>query len=116
MKHCKLLLAIIHYASPALVIIVSVNINQTRVFAAPCYPSDPDGNNPGNICPNTIQSSEFPNAFVYGAAQPVYTTPTVTNPAGTRLINPTGFWTEVQTTGSQRTMTTSTGESFTVTK
>ena len=84
--------------------------------AVPCFPNDPDAANLENICPNVLNPNQFPNAFIQGEARPVTTIPTIRQPQGSVLIKPTGFWTGVQTTDTQRTVTTSTGESYTLNK
>jgi hypothetical protein len=81
--------------------------------ARPCYPSDPTGNNPDNLCPIFPPPGVNPNSFVQGDARPVRALPTVPNPSGRVLIDPRGgFWTGVQTQGQTRELETSRNQRY----
>lgn len=85
------------------------------VHARPCYPSDPTGNNPDNLCPDYPPAGINPNTFVQGDARPVRALPTLPNPSGRILIQPRGgFWTGVQTQGDRRVLETSRNQTFTI--
>lgn len=70
--------------------------------ARPCYPSDPTGNNSGNLCPITPASGIHSNSFVEGNARPIRAIPSIANPSGRILLRPKGFWTKVETKGQTR--------------
>ena len=81
-------------------------------YSRPCYPTDPTGNNPQNPClvypPPGINS----NTFIQGDALPIRAIPTVGQPQGKILENPSGFWTGVKTENGSRVITTNNGEVF----
>ena len=78
----------------------------------PCDPTDPLGNNPGNLCPRFPYSSINNNSFIEGHGLPVTTIPTTRYPAGIVIQKPSGFWTNIRTTSDQRTIQDSGGNSY----
>ena len=78
----------------------------------PCDPTDPLGNNPGNLCPRFPYSSINNNSFIKGHGLPVTTIPTTQHPAGIVIQKPSGFWTNIRTTSDQRTIQDSGGNSY----
>jgi hypothetical protein len=47
-----------------------------------------------------------------GSARPVRELPTIQHPEGKVIIHPSGFWTNVQTTGGARTIHNSKGDKY----
>ena len=82
------------------------------VDAKPCYPSDPDYTNPGNLCPAFPPGSVSADSFRQGESRPVRELPTLSNPAGKVILSPSGFWTGSETNGNVRTLRTNNGQIF----
>ena len=78
----------------------------------PCYPSDPTGNNAENLCPAFPPNSITSESFRQGESRPVRELPTISNPAGKIIVNPSGFWSGSETSGNSRTVRTNTGQVF----
>lgn len=99
-----------------LIILIVVNTIPLSVFSKPCEPNDPTGNNPNNLCflfpPPGINS----DSFVQGNGLPVRELPTVQNPQGNVILKPTGFWTGSSTSGSNRVITDSSGNQYSLPK
>jgi hypothetical protein len=93
----------------------------TTAMASPCYPNDPDGTNPGNLCLTYPPSwSPLPNTstdqppFVQAVGQPAYYGfPVSSTQPGTIIGRTDGFWTEVQAVNGNTTITDSKGNTFT---
>lgn len=85
-------------------------------IAKPCYPTDPTGSNPDNLCLIYPPAGVQPNSFVHGVGSPVRELPTVQNPAGNPIINPKGFWTNSVTTDQGRTIKDSGGNTYNLSK
>ena len=87
------------------------------VQALPCYPTDPTGLNPDNLCLLYPNPSINPNAFVQGEFRPIRALPDISVPAGRVLIQPRGgYWTEIRTQDGGRQIQTSGGERFNIPK
>ena len=87
------------------------------VQALPCYPTDPAGLNPGNLCLQYPNPSINPNSFMQGEARPIRALPDITVPAGRVLIQPRGsYWTEIRTQVGGRQIQTSGGDRYNVLK
>ena len=84
----------------------------TLADAKPCFPSDPDYTNPGNLCPSSPPGSLSADSFRQGEARPVKELPTLINPAGRVIISPSGFWTGSETNSNVRTLRTNNGQIF----
>jgi hypothetical protein len=84
----------------------------SSVYAEGCYPTDPSGNNPQNPCIQYPPPGIRSDTFVSGQARPVRSIPTINNPGGRILINPRGYWTGSQTSGSTRIIKVNTGRTF----
>lgn len=80
--------------------------------AKPCYPSDPDYTNPGNLCPAFPPGSVSADSFRQGEGRPVRELPTLSNPAGKVILSPSGFWTGSESNGNFRTLRTNNGQIF----
>jgi hypothetical protein len=111
MKHVGLLLNI------TMVGLVSIH---TDVQAAPCFPNDPEGTNPGNLCLTYPPSwSPLPNTsfdqppFIQGLGQPAYYGyPVNTTQPGTIIGRTTGYWTGVEAVNGTTTLTDSKGNTI----
>jgi hypothetical protein len=93
--------------------------------ARPCFPSDPEGENPGNLCLTypthgmTLHSSSFRQGF---ASDGYYGTPTGPRSPGepiepkhqpkTPLDRKQGYWTQMNATSGESRVQTSTGKSW----
>ena len=92
----------------------------TTANAAPCYPNDPDGENPGNLCltyPPTW--SPLPNSsidrppFIQGTGQPAYYGYPVSPIQPGKIIGRTdGYWTGVEAVNGKTTITDSKGNNL----
>ena len=88
--------------------------------SAPCYPNDPEGENPGNLCLTYPPSwSPLPNTiigqppFVQGVGQPAYYGYPVSPTQPGRVVGTTnGYWTGVSAVNGATTITDSNGNSF----
>ena len=98
--------------------------------AQPCLPHDPDGENPGSLCPPyasfTIRNSINPSAFQQGYASDGYSgMPLGKNLPGTpivpghqpgtpmdRHVGGNGFWSSIRTNESGTTVRTNTGSEW----
>jgi hypothetical protein len=88
--------------------------------AAPCFPNDPDGANPGNLCLTYPPSwSPLPNTFtdqppfVQGTGQPAYYGyPVSPTQPGTIIGRTDGYWTGVQAVNGKTTITDSNGNAI----
>ena len=91
--------------------------SSTFVHALPCYPTDPLGLNPGNLCLQYPNPSINSNAFMQGEARPIRDLPNITVPAGRVLIQPRGsYWTEIRTQVGGRQIQTSGGDRYNIVK
>lgn len=89
--------------------------------AAPCYPNDPDGSNPGNLCLTYPPSwSPLPNTstdqppFVQGLGKEAYYGyPTSPTQPGRVIGTTTGYWTNVEAVNGSTAITDSTGKTIT---
>jgi len=99
-------------SSAAFFSVLLVAISCTSGQSKPCDPTDPLGRNPSNICPRFPYSSINDNTFTEGQGLPVTTLPTVQNPAGIVIQKPSGFWTNVRTSGSKRRIQDSGGNTY----
>ena len=94
-------------SSPRAVVLLTLALLNTatvEVNAKPCDPTDPLGHNPENLCPTYPLPSVNSNTFTQGIGAPIRSLPTVQEPAG-RVLHPTsGYWTNIQTSGNQRTI------------
>ena len=99
----------------AFVSFIFILLNEKAV-CRPCWPTDPTGNNPQNPCLTYPPPGVSSDSFVQGNGRPIRELPTVANPQGRVLIRPTGFWTEIQTSGSTRNVGTNNGRSYTLNK
>lgn len=95
------------------------------LHARPCLPSDPEGENPGNLCLTypthgmTLHSSSFRQGF---ASDGYYGTPTGPRWPGepiepnhqpkTPLDRKQGYWTQMNATSGESRVQTSTGKSW----
>lgn len=97
-------------------------------LTSPCQPSDPNGENPGNLCLSypthgmSIHSNSFRQGF---ASDGFYGTPLGPNQPGAKIIpthqsrtpiephlrNP-GYWTKIESSNSRTTVQTSTGNQW----
>ena len=100
---------------PLLIAFLSLAII-SPIQSKPCLPTDPTNNNPDNYCPRFPVPGVSPDSFMTGGARPIRELPTVANPAGTIIVQPQGFYTEIKTEGSTRQIKTSSGQDFTFTK
>ena len=89
-----------------------------QVQARPCKLTDPDGNNPDNLCPKyTFTPGIHTNSFQPGDGQPVRGLSTASSPLPPVLIDPgQEFWTEIRTQGTTRQLKTSGGKSYKISK
>lgn len=95
----------------------SIFSSSTFVQALPCYPTDPLGLNPGNLCLQYPNPSINPNVFMQGEARPIRALPNITVPAGSVLIQPRGsYWTEIRTQVGGRQIQTSGGDRYNILK
>lgn len=78
----------------------------------PCDPTDPLGRNPYNLCPRFPYSSINDNTFTEGHGLPITTIPTVQNPAGIVIQQPSGYWTNIRTTQDKRSIKDSGGNTY----
>ena len=101
---------------------LSVLVVQTRAgMASPCFPNDPDGTNPGNLCLTYPPSwSPLPNTpidqppFVQGIGkQAYYGYPVSSTQPGTIIGQTDGFWTGVQAVNGSTIITDNKGNTFT---
>ena len=93
-----------------LLILALLNTATVEVNAKPCDPTDPLGHNPENLCPTYPLPSINSNTFTQGIGEPIRATPTIQNPAGRVLHQTSGYWTNIQTRGNQRTIRDSQGQ------
>jgi hypothetical protein len=103
-------------------------LSPPSVFGQPCFPSDPEGLNPGNLCPGypthgmTINSNSFQQGF---ASEAYYGRPLGPFQPGALVqqghlprtpIDPrpraNGFWTKIDASNGETRMTTNTGREF----
>lgn len=100
--------------------------------AAPCYPNDPDGQNPGNLCLtypasfstsfDTIpQWSPLPNRpinqppFIQGVGKEAYYGFRVSNTQPGRVVGTTsGYWTNIEAVNGSTTITDSNGQTISI--
>ena len=89
-----------------------------QVQARPCKLTDPEGNNPDNLCPQyTFTPGVHSNAFRPGEGRPVRGLSTAASPLGRIQIDPgKEFWTEIKTQGGTRQLKTSRNKSYSVPK
>ena len=88
------------------------------VYARPCGLTDPEGDNPDNICHKyTFTPGVHTNAFQPGHGRPVRAFSTTPNPLGRIKVDPGNyFWTEIKTQGGSRKLKTSGNKSYTIPK
>ena len=88
------------------------------VLARPCGLTDPEGQNPDNLCHEyTFTPGVHTNAFRPGGGRPVRGLSTTSNQLGPILIDPgQEFWTEIKTQGGSRRLKTSGNKSYTIPK
>lgn len=88
------------------------------VYARPCGLTDPEGDNPDNICHKyTFTPGVHTNAFRPGDGRPVRGLSTTSSPVGPIQIDPgKDFWTEIQTQGGSRKLKTSGNKSYIIPK
>ena len=87
------------------------------VQALPCYPTDPTGLNPDNLCLLYPNPSINSNTFMQGESRPIRALPDISVPAGRVLIQPRGgYWTEIRTQDGGRQIQTNGGERFNIPK
>ena len=93
-------------------------IAASSVQARPCGLTDPEGDNPDNICHEyTFTPGVHTNAFRPGDGRPVRGLSTTANPLGPIQIDPgKDFWTEIKTSGDSRKLKTSGNKSYTISK
>ena len=87
-------------------------ITCTDGYARPCDPTDPLGRNKNNLCPRSPNASINDNTFTTGVGLPITTIPTTQHPAGIVLQKPSGFWTNVNTSGGKRRVKDSGGNTY----
>ena len=89
-----------------------------EALAVPCGLTDPEGDNPDNICHEyTFTPGVHTNAFRPGDGRPVRGLSTTSNPLGPILIDPgKDFWTEIKTQNGNRRLKTSGNKSYTIPK
>jgi len=87
-------------------------------LAAPCYPSDPTGDNPGNLCPPCppFGMSIDSNSFVHGSATKRFYGPPVSPiqpgiPVGVQSPKD-GYWTKITNQDRTSSMETNKGKTF----
>ena len=93
-----------------LVAVALLNAATIAAEAKPCDPTDPFGHNPENLCPTYPLPSVNSNTFTQGIGAPIRTIPTIQQPAGRVLHRTSGYWTNIQTRGNQRTIRDSQGQ------
>jgi len=99
---------------------ISFTSNCTSIQASPCYPNDPDGSNPGNLCLTYPPSwSPLPNSsvdqppFIQGQGDPAYYGLPVSTTQPGRIIGRTdGFWTGVEAVNGTTSITDSKGNTI----
>ena len=107
-----------------LLILITVAFSEClsrNAYTAPCYPNDPDGTNPGNLCLTYPPSwSPLPNSsidqppFVQGMGQPAYYGFPISTTQPGRIIGRTdGYWTGVEAKNGQTQITDSKGNRIT---
>jgi hypothetical protein len=92
----------------------------SKATAAPCFPNDPEGTNPGNLCLTYPPSwSPLPNTsldqppFIQGSGGEAYYGNRVGPTQPGRVIGSTnGFWTGVSAVNGSTTITDSDGKTF----
>ena len=89
-----------------------VTITCTSGQCKPCDPTDPLGRNPSNLCPRYPYSSINDNTFTEGVGLPITTIPSVQNPAGIVIHQPSGHWTNIRTTQQKRNIKDSGGNTY----
>ena len=92
------------------------SVDQSILWSRPCYPSDPTGNNVGNLCPTFPPPGIRSDSFVKGEARPIRELPTQKHPDGRSIIRVRGYWEGSYTSGTSRTINTNRGETFRVKK
>ena len=101
-------------------------------WAAPCYPNDPDGSNPGNLCltypaaftpafDELPQWSPLPNRpinqppFIQGVGKEAYYGYAVSNTQPGRVVGTTsGYWTNVEAVNGSTTIKDSQGQTISI--
>ena len=86
------------------------------IQSKPCSPTDPTNSNPTNYCPIFPVPGVSADSFMTGGARPIRELPTVANPAGAIIISPQGYYSEIKTKGTTRSVKTSSGQEFIFTK
>ena len=100
--------------------VISVALGAVPTVASPCYPNDPDGENPGNLCLTYPPSwSTLPNTstdqppFIQGKGKEAYYGLPVSPTQPGRIIGTTtGYWTNIEAVNGSTTITDSTGKSI----
>ena len=108
------LLNVFQYAFSLAVLLVSAQYAQAR----PCGLTDPEGDNPDNICHEyTFTPGVHTNAFRPGQGRPVRGLSTTSNPLGPIQVDPgKDFWTEIKTQGGSRKLKTSGNKTYMISK
>lgn len=102
-----------------------------KALSAPCPPSDPDGSNPGSLCPPyaTYGMTIYPGHLQPGyASEGFYGTALGPNSPGTPLVpghvrgtpmapgsSSNGYWTQIDNANGTSRMQTNTGQQWTLT-
>ncbi len=98
-----------------------LNFFHNSAIASPCYPNDPEGENPGNLCLTYPPSwSPLPNTmidqppFIQGTGKDAYYGYPVNTTQPGRVIGTTkGYWTGVSAVNGSTTIIDSLGNTFT---
>ena len=131
--HHKILLrsgpsVVVHLAISAL----AIATDPSSVHASPCYPNDPDGSNPGNLCltyPAAFTSSFDPQPqwsplphrpinqppFIQGVGKEAYYGYAVSPTQPGRVVGTTsGYWTNVEAVNGSTTLKDSRNNSISI--
>lgn len=100
-------------------LVLALGILQTKsTVASPCYPNDPEGTNPGNLCLTYPPSwSPLPNTstdqapFIQGTGKEAYYgLPISPTKPGRQIGSTSGYWTNVEAVNGSTNITDSTGK------
>ena len=99
---------------------LGIALTPEPILASPCYPNDPDGENPGNLCLTYPPSwSTLPNTstdqppFIQGQGKEAYYGLPVSPTQPGRIIGTTtGYWTTIEAVNGNTTITDSTGKTI----
>ena len=98
------------FSSASLVAITLLCTATIAVEGKPCDPTDPLGHNPENLCPTYPLPSVNSNTFTQGVGKSIRSLPTVQQPKGRVIHQTNGYWTNINTSGNNRTIQDSKGQ------